>query len=389
MGQTVPTDRGSGSPPSPLLRGNGLIHILSGVAFLAGCVGALGLAVLYRWPHVSVPVYYFTVRPAFVWFCALTPLLGLGAFGVRFRWLALGGLLWVLCLCATEEVLQVVRPFQQRSADRFSTDRMAFLSFLEAAGVPGGRVLMPLRLVTWNMHGGADGAEAAVGQLAAMDPDIAIIQEFGHAHGRPVLRAISEAEAFKGYAVEGDKLALLSRFPIERLRIEGFPESVGSVWRVHVASELSVLTVNCHLSPLAIKSQILRGWSWSGLDEAIREKQSELRVLRTVLDRYARTETLILGGDFNLPPCYADLRKTVRGLKDCFADAGYGWGKTGPPRLPALRVDQIYVPEEAYVYRCAAVRTRFSDHFPVMAEVAVPLSRNRDGNPTVSGPGQE
>jgi endonuclease/exonuclease/phosphatase (EEP) superfamily protein YafD len=357
------------------LRRRSLLCAASGTAFLAGCVGVLGLLLIYFWPRANVPVYYFTVRPAFVWFAGIAPLVGLGVFGVRLRWFAAGCAFWAVGLCATGEVLQALKPFEAAAAERFVTDRMGFRAYLSAAGgAPPGEVEVPLRVVSWNMRGGAQGAEEAVAQLADLDPDIALAQEFGHASPRRVLMSLQQSDAFRGYAIDGWRMGIVSRFPIEPVEAPTMPADIGSVWRVRVGPGLYVICMNCHLTPLAIKTQLLRGWSWDGLREAVRQKREELEAVRKTLELFAREGTVILAGDFNLPPCYADLRAAVRGFRDCFAENGFGWGKTGPPRLPALRVDQIYVPRGTRVYRTVAVPTRFSDHFPVVAEVAVSIA---------------
>ena len=48
-----------------------------------------------------------------------------------------------------------------------------------------------------------------------------------------------------------------------------------------------------------------------------------------------------------------------------------------PAKLPAMRVDQIYVPPGSKVYYASSVPTQWSDHYMTLAEVAVPVTAVR------------
>jgi len=353
------------------LRKRGWICWLLTAPFFGACMGVVILAGLYHWPKANVPVYYFTVRPAFVWFGALAPFLAVGIFGVRFRWFLCGCLLWTIGFATSEEALEVVRPFAQRARGKFSAARMGLLSYMEHNN-PGTQIAsIPLRIVTWNVQGGRRGGQQLFEQLAELEPDIVLMQEF-HPAGR-LLKALKESGYFSEYDIKGRGRAILSRFPVSDLTLSA-PRGKFAAWQVEIAPGIRVLCVNVHLSPLALKTQVVRGWSWKGIESAISRTQSELEELRRMLDLYAGRSPIILAGDFNLPPHYPDLRRATAGLKDCFKANGFGWGKTAPVKLPAIRADMIFVPKGATVYYASAVPTNHSDHYMALAEVSMPVS---------------
>ena len=100
-----------------------------------------------------------------------------------------------------------------------------------------------------------------------------------------------------------------------------------------------------------------------------------------IRDRAYGDVPVLIAGDFNLPPCYADLRRTMAGFQDTFARRGSGWGKTVPAKLPLMRIDMVYAPAQATVYHARALPTRFSDHRPVVVELEVPLEGGRGALP--------
>jgi len=342
------------------------------VPFVGALIGVVVLVALYRWPRVNLAVYYFTVRPAFVWFGMLAPLVLVGVLALRPRWFLCGCAIWMVAFVATEEVAPCLKLFPGRARAAFSSARMGFMSYMDSGGPKAEVLSVPLRVISWNVLEGRKGARGAVEQLAALDPDIVLMQEFGPGRQERMVDAIAASTHFKGYHVHGDRTAILSRFPVTRLQNGPLPGGRGSVWRVEIASGVSLICASVHLSPPELKTQLVRGWSRQGVRDAIALKRRELAQLRGALDLYRLQGPIILAGDFNVPPRYADLRGAVAGLKDCFRANGYGWGKTAPARLPAVRADMIFVPPEARVHYAAAIPTPYSDHYMSLAEVAVP-----------------
>jgi endonuclease/exonuclease/phosphatase (EEP) superfamily protein YafD len=342
---------------------------LAALPFLAACLGAIVLAVVYRWPRVNWVVYYFIMRPAFVWFALLGPPLAVGILGVKFRWFLCGCLLWAICLAATEEIIPCVKPFaRSRRADFFAA-QSAYLEFADNAN-PGRQLnAVPLRIVTWNVKGGTQLKQGGIDHLFSLMPDIVLMQESDAGYLR---QAIEESGLFEDYHLPGHFRGILSRFPVTKLDCGELLTGHAAAWRVHVGEGADIVCINVHLSRCDLKTQVLRGWSRQMLRDAIATTARELEELRALIELHGQEAGVIVAGDFNLPPHYPDLERTMASFKDCFAEAGYGWGKTAPTKLPAVRVDMIFVQPGVQVYYAGAEPTTFSDHYMTMAEVAVP-----------------
>ncbi len=351
------------------------------IPFCVACLGVLALVLLYRWPRVNWPVFYFTVRPAFVWFGGLLPLLFLGAFALRRRWVLLGMGFWLAGLLMTTDAIQVLKPSPTNARRHFEADRMAYRSFLNSGEPLPGTMTVPLRMVTWNVKGGRRGPIDAMEQLAAANPDIALLQEFSWTGADLVGNAIKEVPFFADFHVDSaTRVAIISRFPVERLPTEGLGPYRGTAWLVRVGPDADIVCVNVHLSPIHLRTQLFRGVGPASLRPAIRECRHNIERVGEVIDRYASRGPLILAGDFNVPARYADLNRITGGMKDAFRANGYGWGRTAPanhPKIPfpIVRIDAVFVPDAAEVVYASAAPTKFSDHYMVLAEIVVPVTR--------------
>ena len=371
-GSDMAKAEGAGKGPR-FLRRRGFFFALLALPFLGSIAGALTLAAIYHWPHVSVPTYYFIVRPAFVWFGAVAPFMAFGLVAVRWRWFLAGCVVWMAAFLATQEALPLLKPFGGRARAQFWSASMAFQSYLAANPSLKGRVDVPLRLVTWNIQGGALDAYRSAQQLASLEPDIVLMQEFMPSHMANMSEALQDLAFFADYKVVGAERGILSRWPFEELKDDVLPAHVATAWRVNMAPGLSVVIINVHLTPQPLRTQVIRGLDRREMEESIARAQKELEAVGAALAFYSRRGTVILAGDFNLPPSYPDLRRARGRFIDCFGASGHGWGQTAPAMLPALRVDQIYVPPGSRVYYATAVPTRWSDHYMTLAEVAVPV----------------
>jgi len=151
---------------------------LFAVSFCGACLGVLALLIMFHAPAVNVPIFFFTTRPAMVWFGMLLPFLIVGALGVRRRWFVLGCAFWIVSLLACEDALAWVRPFHESARTKFEASQMAYLSFSKTHGNDIKILDVPLRIVSWNMDAGRMGAAQAVTQLASLRPDLALLEEF-------------------------------------------------------------------------------------------------------------------------------------------------------------------------------------------------------------------
>ncbi len=349
-----------------VLRGRRWYHLASAALFALGCLGAVACAVLYRWP-VTVPGLFYTAAvPPFVPLLMLAAAMAPGALGVRGRWLLAGWAVWLAAFGVTEEAGHLLRPAPRRAREEFEAARAEFHG--PARGAAGGTAEVPLRVVSWNVRSATWMEEEGIAELAALDADLIFLQQ----SASKMRRMIEESGLFEDYEVHGGGRKLLSRFPVERLPVGPLEHWRGTVWRVEVAPGRWVVCVNVHLYRDILRPNLVRRPSPRYILEALEDTQRRLDGLRGTLEKYG-ADALILAGDFNLPARYPPLRRASERLKNAFCVAGRGWGRTVPSWLPVLRIDHIYVQDEAQVHYATAVPTRFSDHNMVLAEVTVPV----------------
>ncbi len=358
------------------LRRRTLLCRILAASFLCGCFGVVMLFAIFHWPTVNVPVYYVVVRPAFIWFGALLPFLVVGVLGVRLRWFLCGCVLWFVAFATVEDVRPLIRFSSKRARVEFENAQMAFLSYMAEGTGEGGRVTVPLRIATWNVLAGKMGAEQAVERLARLDADIIFMQEFAYGNDVDMIEALEKSPHFKNYQLKHlrNSNAVLSRYALAQLPNGPLSEWRGSVWRVQVVPGGEITCINVHLAPVDLRTQMIRGLSWHALAEATLRTRLDIEALRDTIDLYSKEGSIVVAGDFNLPPSYNGLRIATRNLKDCFSASGYGWGKTAPAWLPLVRIDMVYVPRDAEVFYAAAELTQYSDHKIVIAEVVLPVT---------------
>ena len=78
------------------------------------------------------------------------------------------------------------------------------------------------------------------------------------------------------------------------------------------------------------------------------------------------TLPVILCGDLNSTPNNRVYRTLSGRLRDAFAEAGEGWGMTYHARLPAVRIDYVFVSEEWEVVAARVQEAHLSDHLPLL-----------------------
>jgi endonuclease/exonuclease/phosphatase (EEP) superfamily protein YafD len=103
-------------------------------------------------------------------------------------------------------------------------------------------------------------------------------------------------------------------------------------------------------------------------DFLIRAEQA--RQLHRILE--AEPYPFIVCGDLNSTPRNWVYGHIAQDLQDAFRRAGRGWGGTYHARLPLVRIDVVFASEEWEIRDAHVSRTVASDHFPVLAELALP-----------------
>ena len=339
-------------------------------------MGTAAVIGIYRWPTANLAVSSLVAVPPFVCFLALLPALLAGLPAVRPVWFAPAFLAWLCGFMLIAEGLQFIKPFPGRARRRFAAARKLHGEELRTGAAPGSAWAVPLRLVSWNVRGGAGLTADGMLQLADLDPDLVFLQECGVGALRA---AIARTTHFSDYRVDGGGNCILSRFPVRRLPNGPLPTSRGRLWAVTVAPGVELRCINVHMKRYLLNPGLMKHWNPTGVREAAGKTREPLDKLHSELELHQRSGPVILAGDFNLPPHYPDLRHTTASLQDCFKANGYGWGKTVRADLPVFRVDMIYVPGDAHVLYAGVLVGHGSDHRIVLAEVTVPLARIRVG----------
>ena len=81
---------------------------------------------------------------------------------------------------------------------------------------------------------------------------------------------------------------------------------------------------------------------------------------------------VVVAGDFNDTPQSYTYRQISTGLQDTFKEKGAGLGVTYGGNIPGLRIDYILADPAFEVLSCKIPKVPFSDHYPVIAEIAIP-----------------
>jgi endonuclease/exonuclease/phosphatase (EEP) superfamily protein YafD len=232
-----------------------------------------------------------------------------------------------------------------------------------------GAAAIPLRVVTANVQGGGS---VNLDRLLALEPDVLLIQEC-----RP---AFAESlTAIPGYHADPAPYAcLLTKFPIlqkERLDPAG-RWAVGGALNVHryelAGPDGPLHVVNLHLAtPRSGLEDAVRLRFWLAaqpIEETIVIRDAESRQARSFANRSG--ETVIVGGDFNLPVESAIYRRHWGDLNNAFSASGVGAGFTKRTRVLLSRIDHILVHPGAWAVQRAYLGPDIgSDHLPLVTEL--------------------
>lgn len=178
---------------------------------------------------------------------------------------------------------------------------------------------------------------------------------------------------------------LVSRYPIEAKGKKSFDLSGNSVAWADVATPLGLLRVfNVHLqsnrisqdADQLVNAPIDDARTWTGWRAVLRKVRSSTRMREEqaiwLADaiRNSPYPTLV-AGDFNDTPQSYTYRMIRQGLEDSFEHGGMGFGTTFAGRIPGLRIDFILSSTDLHFLDHRVAPIRMSDHYPVLARVAL------------------
>jgi vancomycin resistance protein VanJ len=228
-----------------------------------------------------------------------------------------------------------------------------------------------IRIMTYNIHQGARGIRRVRDVIEDLSPDILCVQEVNSwgKWGDPV-RQLQQL-TLGWHIVRDGELAIFSRPPIISHAVHYLPSGTG---RAILEARLRVkgrelVVLNTHFN-LAAKSD-LPGWYRMPLPKRISKMAAvmDAQARELMMVASASGESVIITGDFNMPPRWLACRKITSRYRDAFRAAGWGFGYTFPTRLPLARIDYILIGRSLGVRGCFSPRTRASDHLPVVADI--------------------
>jgi len=237
------------------------------------------------------------------------------------------------------------------------------------------------------------------------DPDIACFQEVvasdktsGINYLPAILHALRFTDYFYSYSVRDNfdrdhhfGRLILSKLPIlDKQTVVNDPNDYNATFQyVDVLKGSDTIRVfNIHLQSLKFSKSNLNYLDNSTLasDSTLTESRSIIAkikkafIKRSVQARFIRDEVdnspypVILCGDFNdVPNSYA--YETIgSGMQNAFVKKGFGFARTFSTISPTLRIDNIFADRDFTVTQFIRVKKLLSDHFPILADLALPDS---------------
>ena len=225
----------------------------------------------------------------------------------------------------------------------------------------------PLRVLSYNVHSLRDDLSALAAVVRAAEPDAVIVQEAPRRF-RWRTRCAALARSFGLFVVAGG-LPALGNLVLTNLRVRPhrswclrYPLTPGR----HLRGAAFAV---CSVGP----ARFALAGSHLSTDPAERPAQAAL--LKAALNEV--TEPVVFGADLNESSGGAAWRTLVDGLVDAAGRAGCE-RPTFPCADPRDRIDALFVDPRIEVRRYEVVDTpqarRASDHFPVLADLALPPS---------------
>lgn len=229
--------------------------------------------------------------------------------------------------------------------------------------------LMPLRIMTYNIHSGYGAAgrhnpEQIAQVIEASGADIVALQEvsrvrlldggtdlagwLSHRLGFPVI--------FRGTEEPIWGNAILSRYPILESGWGDLPREGALIGRGYLWAKIDVgfplLVINAHLHHIEEDHQI---------------RLVEVPVL---LNFWNDRSASVLLGDLNSEPDYPEMAlPPAAGLIDSWGEAGAGVGFTWSAAAPEKRIDWIWHSSDLQATQIEVVSSLASDHLPMVAEI--------------------
>lgn len=225
-----------------------------------------------------------------------------------------------------------------------------------------------LRLVSWNAEGfqlNKDTLQASATFIRNLHPDVICLQERPHDNllHRDSISAVFgyPYQVFNSREDEVLNLAVYSRFPLSNMKEYYFPNSYNKVLQIDLQyEERTIRLFNIHLQTTGMTSafqgnNLLHTYQ---LNARERNRQAQLVAEAVASSPYP----VIVCGDLNDTPISYAYRKLTDQLKDCFLEAGNGWGGTYQPAYNLFRIDYTLCSPKLKTSAYRLYSNHWSDH---------------------------
>ncbi|MBR1927304.1 MAG: endonuclease/exonuclease/phosphatase family protein [Bacteroidales bacterium] len=174
----------------------------------------------------------------------------------------------------------------------------------------------------------------------------------------------------------------LSRFPIAGKGHLQFEKSANQAiyTDLKVRQGSTIRVYNCHFESYNISlASLARSF---GKRDTTMVRATEEKMKRSIALRREQVEQVmadiegcpveaVVTGDFNDNPMSYTYHRLMKGRKDSFVEAGKGFGATYSALWPFIRIDYILYPSHFKAVSNRIPRLRYSDHYPVVAEISL------------------
>ena len=213
-----------------------------------------------------------------------------------------------------------------------------------------------MRVATYNIQSCRAGVERVAHVLRATGAEVFMLTEVRRAHLRPLARAMSMHATFgRTWRWRPFGNAILTKESHRRvlhLRFTRTPDrQPRGMVAVRLDSGVTLAATHLGLSP----------------DERVRHAKEALERLSSVRD------PVVLGGDLNDLPTGPAVRILLERFRDSFPPVGAETALTHPADAPVRRIDYVLV-SGLTVHKAMVVPLIASDHLPVVADIADPMT---------------
>lgn len=216
--------------------------------------------------------------------------------------------------------------------------------------------------------------------------DIAVFQEFGTLNvSRKRMKSNFMEAGYHSYRPQNHSIQIISKYPIGRTGEFAFVNGSNGC----VFADLEIEGKIVRLYGLHLRSNQITGLADKVAEEGNFRERETWQKVRNMFANYKNAakiraeqveeirehmelcpHPIVVCGDFNDVPQSFAYNQLAKGLKDSFQERGRGIGTTFSGSLPFLRIDYILVsPHLEVVHQRTERSSRYSDHYPVIAEV--------------------